>query len=313
MKKILNFVVLFLFMLSLCISTSCSAEIIDKPVERIVSGYYISSSVCIALGLADEMVGIEARADTRPVYGVAAPQLLDLPNVGTARDFNLEACLALEPDLVILPNRLRDVADTLTEMGIYVILVDPEGYDEIIDMIEQIGKATNTESRAGQLIAWYTQALEDLNTLTAGIQNKPHVYISGVSSWLTTAPKDMYQSFLVEAAGGQNAASVLDGRGWVDISYEQLLSMNPEIIIIPSEAGYDIGDIISDTALSQLSAVKNKTVYKMPYTYEAWDSPVPASMLGAFWMLGIFHGDLMHSIDVNQASADFYSEFYGIK
>src|SRR5690606_8944809 len=74
----------------------------EKP-ERIVSGYYITSSMLIALGLEDNMVGIEAKANSRPIYSLAAPQLLDLPNVGTAKEFNLEGCVALEPDLVILP------------------------------------------------------------------------------------------------------------------------------------------------------------------------------------------------------------------
>ena len=31
---------------------------LEKEPERIVSGYYISSSACIALGLSDKMVGI---------------------------------------------------------------------------------------------------------------------------------------------------------------------------------------------------------------------------------------------------------------
>ena len=51
---------------------------LEKEPERIVSGYYISSSACIALGLSDKMVGIEDKSAKRPIYKLAAPALIDL-------------------------------------------------------------------------------------------------------------------------------------------------------------------------------------------------------------------------------------------
>mgnify|MGYP000340960508 CR=1 FL=1 len=50
---------------------------IEKEPTKIVSGYYIPSSLLIALGLSDKVVGIEAKADKRPIYKLAAPELLD--------------------------------------------------------------------------------------------------------------------------------------------------------------------------------------------------------------------------------------------
>ena len=53
-------------------NTSVSEEAVEagksQPAQRIVSGYYITTSACIALGLKDKMVGIEAKADKRPIY-----------------------------------------------------------------------------------------------------------------------------------------------------------------------------------------------------------------------------------------------------
>ena len=71
---------------------------LEKQPERIVSGYYISSSACIALGLTDKMVGIEDKSAKRPIYKLAAPALIDLPNVGSAKAFDLpEAIPDIEP------------------------------------------------------------------------------------------------------------------------------------------------------------------------------------------------------------------------
>ena len=125
----------------------------NKP-EHIVSGYYISTSACIALGLSDRIAAVEAKADTRNIYALSAPELISLPNVGSAKNFNLEACLAAEPDLVILPKRLSEAAESISEFDIPVLLVNPEDDELLAQMILMIGVATETEDRATDLNAF---------------------------------------------------------------------------------------------------------------------------------------------------------------
>ncbi|MCL2221661.1 MAG: ABC transporter substrate-binding protein [Oscillospiraceae bacterium] len=283
---------------------------IAQPVERLVSGFYISSSATIALGLSDRLVGIEARADERPVYTLMKPELLSLPNVGTARDFNLEACIALYPDLVILPYRLRDAAETLTDMGIPAIVVNPESLEELVAMINLIATATQTTENANRLVAWIRDTHAAVTAESAVVADRPTVYIAGVGSHLSTAPGGMFQSDLIEMAGGINVAADLPGRGWTEISYEQLLAMNPDIIVLPSEASYSVDDILNNPTLADLTAAVNGSVYQMPYTYEAWDSPVPASMLGARWLLAVLHGNSPGD-EFMRYVYEFYAEFYG--
>ena len=57
----------------------------DEP-QKLVSGYYISTSLLIALDLDEKLVGIEAKANKRAIYALAAPELIELPNVGTAKE-----------------------------------------------------------------------------------------------------------------------------------------------------------------------------------------------------------------------------------
>ena len=102
---------------------------LDAPAERIVSCYYITTYACIALGLEDRLAGIESKADKRPVYALAAPELIELPDVGTLKEFNVEAAAAAEPDLVIMPKRLSDSAGALRELGIPVLIVYPESQE----------------------------------------------------------------------------------------------------------------------------------------------------------------------------------------
>lgn len=292
---------------------------LEKQPERIVSGYYISSSACIALGLTDKMVGIEDKSAKRPIYKLAAPALIDLPNVGSAKAFDLEACIATEPDLVILPMKQKDTAQTLQEMGIATLLVLPESHEQLIEMFTLIGTATNTVKQAEKLISYYNTKLSAVTELTRDIPDdeKPVVYLGSTGDILRTAPREMYQASLITTAGGKNAGDVLEGSSWTDIDNETFLTMNPDIIVIPtdnfavSSPDYTAEDVMNDPTFSDVTAVKNGAVYQMPVGYEAWDSPVPSGILGTLWMLKTLHPELypaeQFAADVNE----FYTVFYG--
>jgi len=292
---------------------------LEKQPERIVSGYYISSSACIALGLTDKMVGIEDKSAKRPIYKLAAPALIDLPNVGSAKAFDLEACIATEPDLVILPMKQKDTAQTLQEMGIATLLVLPESHEQLIEMFTLIGTATNTVKQAEKLISYYNTKLSAVTELTRDIPDdeKPVVYLGSTGDILRTAPREMYQASLITTAGGKNAGDVLEGTSWTDIDNETFLTMNPDIIVIPtdnfavSSPDYTAEDVMNNPTFSDVTAVKNSAVYQMPVGYEAWDSPVPSGILGTLWMLKTLHPELypteQFAADVNE----FYTVFYG--
>ncbi len=292
---------------------------LEKQPERIVSGYYISSSACIALGLTDKMVGIEDKSAKRPIYKLAAPALIDLPNVGSAKAFDLEACIATEPDLVILPMKQKDTAQTLQEMGIATLLVLPESHEQLIEMFTLIGTATNTVKQAEKLISYYNTKLSAVTELTRDIPDdeKPVVYLGSTGDILRTAPREMYQASLITTAGGKNAGDVLEGSSWTDIDNETFLTMNPDIIVIPtdnfavSSPDYTAEDVMNNPTFSDVTAVKNSAVYQMPVGYEAWDSPVPSGILGTLWMLKTLHPELypaeQFATDVNE----FYTVFYG--
>ena len=73
---------------------------IEAEPQKLVSGYYISTSLLIALELDEKMVGIEAKADKRAIYRLSAPELTELPSVGSAKEFDLEE-QAQNPDTCV--------------------------------------------------------------------------------------------------------------------------------------------------------------------------------------------------------------------
>ena len=325
MKKLVCLLLALLLALSASLALAETLQLTDQTgrtvtiegtPERIVSGYYISTSACIALGLADRMAAIEAKADSRNIYRLAAPQLLELPNVGTAKSFDLEACLAAEPDLVILPKRLSDAAEELAQFGIPALLVDPEDAQRLNEMILLIGEATpkalGEPKRAEDLVDFIEGHLENLaQTLTLQEVEPVTALMLGNSDRMTCAPGDMFQSTLLAQAGAVNLAQDFTGGDFATVSYEQLLAWNPQVIIVPPEAAYTADDVLSDPELAELDAVKNGAVYQMPTAFEAWDSPVPSGVLGTLWLASTLHSDAYPRELYMNAANDLYENFYG--
>ena len=283
--------------------------IIGEEPQKLVSGYYISTSLLIALELDEKLVGIEAKANKRAIYKLAAPELIDLPSVGTAKEFDLEGCAALEPDLVILPLKLKSAVETLESLGINVLLVNPENQELLTDMIHMISAATNTEKRAAELLGFTSAQEQYLADTLTGAQT-PSVYLAGNSDMLSTAGNAMYQSDMIRLAGGVNVAADIEDTYWVEINYEQLLTWNPDYIILASDATYTADDVMEDPNLAACTAVVNGNVYQLPNKAEAWDSPVPSGILGALWLANVLHNDLLTDTDFNEKADEYYETFY---
>ena len=282
---------------------------IEAEPQSIVSGYYISTSLLIALDQEDKLVGIEAKADKRPIYRLSAPQLIDLPNVGTAKEFDLEGCAALEPDLVILPIKLQNAVPTLEELGLTVLLVNPETQELLDEAVELVSTATGSTAQAQALAdfsatqqAWLEETLADAEA--------PSVYLAGNSSMLSTAGSAMYQNDMITAAGGANVAAEITDTYWVEVDYEQLLAWNPDYIILASDADYTCEDVLADPNLAGCAAVANGNVYQLPNRAEAWDSPVPSGVLGSVWLASILHPDLCAPADADAIIEEYYESFF---
>lgn len=135
---------------------------IEKEPQTIVSAYYISTSLLLALGQQDKLVGVEAKADTRSIYQLGAPSIIELPNVGTAKEFDLETCASLNPDLVVLPAKLKDVIPALEELGLTVLAVNPEDQELLEEAIGLLSTAVNQVEHATELLTFTKDSLTQL-------------------------------------------------------------------------------------------------------------------------------------------------------
>ena len=286
---------------------------VPREINRIVSSYYISSSLLIALGAEDKVVGLEMKADTREIYKKAAPEFLELPGVGTSKSISVEETLALKPDLVILPYRLEEFVEQFEALDIPVIVVEPESMDQFLESITLIGTAIGEEEKAEALLNYYEEKIAEISSLTEGLEERPRVYMSGGSSAFTTCTSNMYQNDLIHLAGGQNVSEALTDGYWANVSAEQILAWDPEFIFNVNYASYDISELTKDAQLAPVSAIKENRVYTFPSVLEAWDYPTPSSILGILWLTHQLHPELYSVEAYTKDAQDFYKTFYEIE
>ena len=253
---------------------------------------------------------MEAKADKRNIYSLSAPEIQSLPSIGTAKEFDLEGCAALAPDLVIVPAKLKDSIPQMEEMGLTVLAVKPENQADLFSAIELLAQATNTVARGEELEMAIDSNLAALAEAVAGT-DAPSVYLAGNSSVLETAGPAMYQNTMIENANGTNAAASVEDTYWAEVSYEQILDWNPDYIILASDAEYDVDSVLNDAALADCTAVKEGHVYQLPHAVEAVDSPVPASFLGSVYLASVLHPEQVTEEYYHAAADEFYGSFYG--
>lgn len=280
---------------------------LEKPAEKVVSGYYIATSTLLGLGQKDKLVGVEMKADKRPIYKMAAPEIVKLPAMGNKKMFNVEECAKVKPDVVFLPVSLKSYVEKLESLNIKVILLQPETMDSYDEAVDIIAKACGAQKQAKAYFAYrknlYETYIKDENA------NK-RVYFAGTKA-LQSAGIDVFQSELLKVAGAENVMKENGKGNWLRINKETLIKANPDIIFI-EQKGAKVSDFTKDAAFASVNAVKHKQVYVFPAHLETWDTPNLSSCLGVLWTYAILYPERVSMDIVKQEARCFYQQFYQI-
>ncbi len=205
---------------------------INEIPQRIVSHVPSITETLFALGLGERVVGVSDYCD----YPEEAKSK---PSVGNYFNPSIESIVALEPDLVLTDGHSESIKqlDEL-EPPITYIVIDPKDIDGIFRDLELLGKVTGTEREAEKLIEDMQDSISHVIALVEGAPPVRVLYIIDATDptlpW--TAGPGSFVDWLITTAGGENIAAEAQG-AWVQFSIEQIVSSDPEIIILPAKHG----------------------------------------------------------------------------
>ncbi len=199
-----------------------------QAAERIVTlAPHLAELVC-AVGACDRLVGVAEYTDA-PLQAAALPQ------VGNAFSVNLEAVLALRPDLVLSwdggnsPELLR----RLRPLRLHVEAVTVRGLDDIADALERVGVLTGDLPEAQRAAQAYRRQLAALREQYAGRRRLRAFYHTE-----TDPPFSINRSSPIHAAldlcGADNVFAAMPAIAGA-VSLEAIVAANPEVVVFAQQ------------------------------------------------------------------------------
>lgn len=228
-----------------------------EPAQRIVSLAPHVTELLYAAGAGEQMVGAVSYSD----YPEAAKAL---PRVGGYNKVDVEAVVALRPDLVIgwgEGNRPAE-RERLQALGIAVFVNDPHSLDDIAHSLERIGQLAGTSKVANAAANDFRERHAALKSRYTS-QTPVSVFYQVWHSPLMTVNGAHLISEAIRLCGGENVFAALPTLT-PRIGTESVLAANPQAIVA---SGMDAArpEWLDDwRRWSDLTAVRNEHLFFIP-------------------------------------------------
>lgn len=249
----------------------------------------------------------------------------NIPNFGMGDAINYESVIAANPTIAVNCGTINDAmvsdCDALSEkLGIPVIAVDSD-LSSSAAAFRFMGELLGVEEHAEQLAAYAEQTFADIATL-ADIpeEDRVRVYYGNGEDSLETAPNGSSHAQILDTINAINVADLELGDGSrVQISAEQLLAWDPDVIIVNGEPKADMSGgsaadaILNNPDYASLKAVQELKVYGTPNAPFNWvDRPAgPNRLIGVRWFSALIYSEYL-ACDVEEEVHEFFDLFYHI-
>ena len=287
---------------------------VTPPIERLVSVYGPGTFSVYALGAGDRLamawyVGVRGIAQASDAMRRFEPRLEELLSFG---DPNVEEMIARGADLILVDgSRHGAFAGQMNGLGVPTLqfLVEtPEALSESLRLLsEALGE--EAKQRAAAFAADYDRVVSAVQADLSDVQTEDRVRVLFIGTDpLTVASGDMYQTLLIEAAGGISATRELAGY-WNEVNLEQVLLWNPEVILIAPYGPVQPADLLESADWQAVAAVQAGRVHRMPRVLAPMDTPVPESLLGVVWIANVLYPKRV-DLDLTSEAVAFYANYY---
>lgn len=252
-------------------------------------------------------------------------QYHDLPNFGQGDAVNYEAVIAAGPTIALNVTSINDgsidASDALAEqLGVPVVMVSSDLLDAPA-VYRFMGKLFGVEEQAEALAAYAEETFNAISSLDIPNEEKVRIYYGNGEDSLETAPAGSSHGQIIDLVNAVNVADLELGDGSrVQISAEQLLAWDPDVIIVNGEPKADMTGsaaaeaILADPLFATLKAVQNGAVYGTPNAPFSWVDrpPGPNRIVGMRWLSGLIYPEYL-DYDVDEAVREFFQLFYHVE
>ncbi len=241
-----------------CVTDDQGEEIcLDQPAKRIATLSPGATELAFAAGAGDKVVAVVNYSD----YPEAA---LKLPLVGNHTRIDLEALLALKPDLVITWRTGNPPAqmEMLQALGLPMFAIEPRTFEGVSKVIEQLSILSGTEQEGFAEAERFRKGIAVIAKQYRDAKPIP-VFYQVWQTPLMTINNDHLIGKVVQLCGGVNVFGDMP-RLVPRISAEVVLAADPHAIITGSVEGIEDNQLDHWKNYSGMSAVAKNNLFFVP-------------------------------------------------
>jgi iron complex transport system substrate-binding protein len=252
-----------------------------SPARRIVSLAPHITELLFAMGAGETLVGASEFSD----YPEAARAI---SRVGGGSGLDLEAILALQPDLVIAWESGNPAGQVrrLQQLGLPVFFSEPRRLQDIISSLERFGRLTGRLEAARDQVRAFAHRLEDLRLRYSGGDEVTVFYQIWERPLMTVNGRHLV-SDVIRLCGGRNVFAELPTLA-PQIDIEAVLAASPDVIVVGDAAGEPAASLAAWRRWPELKAVKQQHLYSIQR--ELLVRPTPRLLDGAEQLCRLLEG-----------------------
>jgi len=229
---------------------------LTEPATRIVAMQPSDCEILCAIGCEDALVG-------RGQFCDYPASVLELPEVQSGENTNIEEILALNPQVVLMNDMAANETQVkaLEENGVKVVVSRATDIEGTYYAIRMIGTLMGKEAEAEALIADMQKTFDEIKANSKAEGKTVYFEISPLQWGLWSAGKNSFMNELAEICGLTNIFADQED-AWLSISEEQVIERNPDYIVsIAGMGDTAVEEILGREGWGEINAVKNAQVF----------------------------------------------------
>ncbi|WP_107838500.1 ABC transporter substrate-binding protein [Metasolibacillus meyeri] len=301
---------------------------IEGEIARVISGtltpYY--SLWYVATDSTKELVGMNPTSYSTAKNSILATMSPEVLNASTSfienGEVNVEEVLKLNPDIQFEPSGSQDLISKLESVGVTVAglntinanSADPlSTYDSWLTFTSQL---TNTTDRAEHFLKEARSVQDDIAESLKDVKEEQQPRVMFIfqhdENAITITGNNHFGQQWLNSTGGINVAKE-EITGSKQVNMEQIFEWNPDIIYITNFTETQPVDLFENKFAgqdwSQVKAVQEGKVYKVPVGVFRWYPPSGDAPLMLKWMAQKNHPELF-KYSMEEEVKKYYKDFY---
>lgn len=249
-----------------------------------------------------------------------APKILDVSTKPLENgQISIEEILNLSPDIIFYSGKdnheLFESAG-IPSVGFSTVAGGKNPIKTVSLWIEQLEQVFQKESKLTGVSEYGEKVMQDVSDRTSVLSEKDRKKVMIISTFNDSAMNVQgFSEYWVTAINGINIAQDAPNGS---TNMEQVYEWNPDVIFLSSLTDVLPEDLYNNTApneqdWSEVTAVKNKAVYKFPTGIHRWWPPTPESPLSLYWQAKIVYPELFEDINMDELTKKYFKDFLNME